>query len=91
MIYGFGNKSWKIETFAGKGTHTEYRKAEEYAKKYGGKVKDCQHTKGHGWIETKDGRAYAEVHWSQCKGVGKFDFFIKEWLDESDAEDDGNI
>ena len=61
---------------------TPYRKAYKYAEK-GGKVEDWEHVKGTGWLDTEDGPRKVEVHWSQCPGIGKHDFFIKEWLDES--------
>lgn len=68
------------EVFAGKGTKNEYRNAEKYAKKYGGKVENWQHVKAVGTLSTPDGDNEAEIHWSQCEGIGKEDFFIKKWL-----------
>ncbi|MCD8328833.1 MAG: hypothetical protein LUC25_07055 [Ruminococcus sp.] len=76
-----GTKIQNVEVFAGKGTKTEFRKAEKYANKYGGVAEDWQHAKGYGVVETLDGDRRAEVHWVQCQNIGKFDFFIKEWLD----------
>ena len=76
-----GTKIQNIEVFAGKGTHTIYRNADKYAKKYGGKAEDWQHVKGFGWLATADGDTKAEVHWSQCEKIGKFDFFVKRWLE----------
>ncbi len=76
-----GKKIVNIEVFAGKGTKTKYRIAPYYAKKYGGKAEDWQHVKGFGWLETQDGNRIAEVHWSQHYKQGKFDFFVKRWLD----------
>jgi hypothetical protein len=75
-----GTKLQNVEVFAGKGTHSVYRKAEEYADLYGGKVEDWQHVKGFGWLETPEGDQRAEIHWSQCANIGKFDFFVKRWL-----------
>ena len=69
------------EVFAGKGTRTKYEKAENYAKKYGGKAEDWQHVKGFGSISTPDGDREVEIHWSQCEGIGKKELFIKKWLD----------
>ena len=82
-VYHFveGTHIQNIETFAGKKTKVVYRDAWKFADKYGGNVADWQHTKGFGWIATEAGERYVEVHWSQCAGVGKYDFFIKEWLD----------
>ena len=71
-----------VEVFAGKGSRTEFRKAEKYAERHGGKAEDWQHVKGHGVIETPEGDRPAEVHWVQCSGIGKFDFFVKRWEDE---------
>ena len=82
-VYHFveGTHIQNVETFAGKKTKVVYRDAWKFADKYGGNVADWQHTKGFGWIATEEGERYVEVHWSQCAGVGKHDFFIKEWLD----------
>lgn len=77
-----GSRIQNVEVFAGKGTKTEFRKASKYADRYGGAVEDWQHVKGHGVIETTDGDRKAEVHWVQCEGIGKFDFFVKQWEDE---------
>ena len=82
-VYHFveGTHIQNIETFAGKKTKVVYRDAWKFADKYGGNVADWQHTKGFGWIATEEGERFVEVHWSQCTGFGKHDFFIKEWLD----------
>lgn len=77
-----GSKIQNVEVFAGKGTKTEFRKASKYAERYGGSADDWQHVKGHGVIETPDGDRKAEVHWVQCQGIGKFDFFVKGWEDD---------
>lgn len=76
-----GTKIQNVEVFAGKGTNTIYRNANKYVKKYGGNAEDWQHVKGIGWLETFDGEIKAEVHWSQCENIGKFDFFVKRWLE----------
>ena len=70
-----------VEVFAGGRSKTPYRNAYKYAEK-GGKVEDWEHVKAVAWLNTEEGPRKAEVHWSQCKGIGKHDFFIKEWLDE---------
>lgn len=77
-----GSRIQNVEVFAGKGTRTEFRKAQKYAEQHGGSPEDWQHVKGHGLVETADGDRKAEVHWVQCEGVGKFDFFVKRWEDE---------
>lgn len=76
-----GTKLQNVEVFAGKGTRTPFRKADETAEKFGGKAKDWQHVKGFGTLDTPDGDRNVEVHWVQCQGFGKHDFFIKRWLD----------
>ena len=76
-----GSKLQNVEVFAGKGTGTPYRKAYKYANRIGGKPEDWQHVKGNGWIAATDADRFAEVHWSQCEGFGKHDFFVKRWLD----------
>lgn len=70
------------KVFAGKGGPKAYDLAEYYANKYGGKPEDWMHVKGFGYVETDDGIFRAEIHWSECEGIGKVDPFIKEWLDE---------
>ena len=77
-----GSRLQNVEVFAGKGSRTVYRDAYKYADTIGGKISDWQHVKGHGIIATDDGDRPAEVHWSQCEGLGKHDFFIKRWEDE---------
>lgn len=76
-----GTKIQNPEVFAGKGTNKELKIAEKYANKYGGAPEDWQHVKGYGVLETEDGDRKAEVHWMQCEGIGKYDFFVKEWLE----------
>lgn len=76
-----GTKIQDVEVFAGKGVKSPFRKAEKYADRYGGKPEDWQHAKGFGVLATLEGDREAEVHWVQCSGVGKFEFFVKEWLD----------
>lgn len=70
-----------VTVFAGKGSRTAFRKADKYASRYGGDPADWQHVKGKGVLDTPDGDRAAEVHWVQCSGIGKFEFFIKEWLE----------
>lgn len=76
-----GTRLQDQETFAGKGTKNTYRKAENYAKKYGGKVEDWQHTKATGTVDYYGESRKAELHYSQCEGIGKVEFFIKRWLE----------
>lgn len=76
-----GSKLQNVEVFAGKGTKKELRIAGKYAERYGGNPEDWQHVKGHGILDTDDGDRKAEVHWMQCEGYGKHDFFVKKWED----------
>ncbi len=77
-----GTKLTNKEVFAGKGKKTPYRNAWKYAEKYPGtRAQDWQHVKGIGIVSTPDGDFKAEIHWSQCEGVGKVDMFVKKWLE----------
>lgn len=76
-----GTRIQNTEVFAGKGSRVVFRKAEKYAERYGGKPEDWQHVKGFGVLSTYDGDREAEVHWVQCEKIGKYEFFVKEWLD----------
>ena len=76
-----GIKLANVEVFAGKGVKKEYKKAERYAEKYGGKPEDWQHVKGTGTVDYYGEYRDAELHWSQCEGIGKEEFFIKRWLE----------
>ena len=76
-----GTRLQDVQVFAGKGSKKPYRRAWRFANQHGGKAEDWQHVKGIGYLATEEGDRRAEVHWSQCPGVGKFEFFIKEWLD----------
>lgn len=76
-----GTKIQNVKVFAGKGTNVTFRQAAFYAERYGGKPEDWQHVKGFGALSTFDGERNAEIHWVQCDGIGKHEFFVKEWLD----------
>ena len=77
-----GTSVKNVETFAGKETKVRYRNAYKYAEKYGGNEEDWQHVKGNALLRTEDGDRMAEIHWSQAENIGKFDPFVKRWLDE---------
>jgi hypothetical protein len=77
-----GSHLQNVEVFAGKGGYKPYNKAWKYARDFGGKVEDWQHVKGFGLVDYYGEAREAELHWSQCAGFGKHDFFIKRWLDE---------
>lgn len=76
-----GTRIQDVEVFAGKGVKTPYRNAWKYVRDFGGKEKDWQHVKGKGILDYYGEDRRAEVHWSQCAGIGKVDFFIKRWLE----------
>lgn len=76
-----GTRLQNVEVFAGKGSKVAYRKAYKYADKYGGNIEDWQHVKAKGVLATQEGDRAAEIHWSQCEGIGKYDFFVKRWLE----------
>ncbi len=76
-----GSKLQNKEVFAGKGSKDKYRNAYIFAEKYGGAVEEWQHVKAISTLDTPEGERKAEVHWSQCDGYGKHDFFLKRWLD----------
>ena len=69
------------QVFAGKGTKVPYRIAIRYAEKWGGNPEDWQHVKAIGILSTPDGDRKAELHWSQCDGIGKKDMNLKRWLE----------
>ncbi len=81
FYFAEGTKLQDVEVFAGKGANTAFRKAPKYANLHGGKTENWQHVKGFGYLDTPDGEYYAEVHWVQCEGIGKFDFFVKRWIE----------
>ena len=76
-----GSKIQNIEVFAGKGVKDTFRKADVYAKKYGGKPENWQHAKGIGKIDYYGEERKANIHWVQCERYGKHEFFVKEWLE----------
>lgn len=76
-----GSYLQNVEVFAGKGASKPYQKAAAFAERYGGNPDNWQHTKGIGSVDYYGETRKAELHWSQCEGVGKCEFFIKEWLE----------
>ena len=76
-----GSHLQDVSVFAGKSVATPYRNAAEFARVYGGEPENWQHVKGVGSVDFYGESRKAELHWSQCEGVGKFEFFIKEWLE----------
>ena len=76
-----GTRLQNVEVFAGKGVKKSYRKADTYSERYGGSPGDWQHVKGIGTVDYYGEGREAELHWSQCNGIGKVEFFIKRWLE----------
>ena len=76
-----GTKIQNVQVFAGKGTRVKFRNAAKYAERYGGKPSDWQHVKGFCELVTTDGNQKAEIHWVQCEGIGKKEFFVKRWFE----------
>ena len=86
-VYRFveGTYIQNVYVFAGKGSRTVYRNAYKYVEKFRDvketKAEDWQHVKGDGVLDYHGEHRKAEVHWSQCEGIGRVDFFIKKWLE----------
>ena len=76
-----GTHLQNVEVFAGKGVKEPYRNAQNYASAFGGDEANWQHVKGIGVVDYFGEPRRAELHWSQCEGHGKHDFFIKRWLE----------
>ena len=76
-----GTSLRNVQVFAGKGVKKPYERAWKYADKFGGNADDWQHVKGIGTVDYYGEYRDAELHWSQCDGYGKHDFFIKRWLE----------
>lgn len=76
-----GSHLEKVRVFAGKGVDTPYHNAWKYVRKHPGtKEEDWQHVKGFGDVDYYGEPRRAELHWSQCEGIGIDDIFVKEWL-----------
>ena len=52
--------------------------------KHGEKVENLQHAKEIGIVYYNDEKCRDEFHWSQCNGIGKFDFLLRSGLNESE-------
>ena len=74
-----------VKVIAGKGVRREIddinRLVETYLKSNGEKTspKDWQKVVGTAIIEVESGKK-AEIHWYQCKDIGKVEYKIKRWL-----------
>lgn len=76
-----GSRLQDVQVFAGKGTRTEFRDAAKYAERYGGSPDAWQHAKGIGMVDFYGEEIMAELHWVQCDGIGRFEFFVKRWFE----------
>lgn len=74
-----GTKITKVEVFAGKGCSKEFRDAEKYAKRWGGKAEDWQHCSGNAKITNGSKVLTREVHWVQGRDGKVREAFIKEY------------
>lgn len=72
-----GTNITKVEVFAGKGCSKEFRDAEKYAKRWGGKPKDWQHCSGIAQITNGIKEFTREVHWVQGDDQIPHEAFIK--------------
>lgn len=74
-----GTKITQVEAFAGKGCKREFRDAEKYAKRYGGKKEDWQHCSGRAVLTNGQHDFSREVHWVQGADGKMHEAFIKEY------------
>lgn len=73
-----GTKLTEVHVFAGKGCSKEFRDAQKYANRYGGKASDYQHCSGIGYITDGTKTLKREIHWVQGKDGKMREAFIKE-------------
>lgn len=74
-----GTKLTEVHVFAGKGCSKEFRDADKYAKRYGGKASDWQHCSGKATITNGEKTLSREVHWVQGADGRMREAFIKEY------------
>ena len=74
-----GTKLTEVHVFAGKGCSKEFRDADKYAKRYGGKASDWQHCSGKATITNGSKTLDREVHWVQGADGKMREAFIKEY------------
>ncbi|MCC8014661.1 MAG: hypothetical protein LIO87_05650 [Eubacterium sp.] len=73
-----GSTITKIVDFAGPGKKNPVRKEAKLIKRYGGTVGKWKHTRGEATVYNKDGStSKAELHWFECKGVGRVELRVK--------------
>lgn len=82
--YSFASDVTGIYAFAGKGSSKEFRDAEKYADRYGGKASDWQHCAGFATITNGDKSFDVEVHWVQLEGGHIREAFIKRRVKKND-------
>ena len=74
-----GTEIRNVYVFAGKGCSKEFRDAEKYAKRWGGKAVDWQHCAGKAVITNGTKDFVREVHWVQGADGKMREAFIKEY------------
>ena len=46
------------------------------------KIEDWEKVAGIGFVTNGEKRRKCELHWYQCKNIGKIEFKVKKWIDE---------
>lgn len=72
-----GSKITEVQVFAGKGCSKEFRDAEKYARRWGGKKEDWQHCAGQAQITNGRKVFNREIHWVQGADGKMREAFIK--------------
>ena len=72
-----GSKITEVQVFAGKGCSKEFRDAEKYARRWGGKKEDWQHCAGQAQITDGQKVLRREIHWVQGADGKMREAFIK--------------
>ena len=80
--YSFASDVTGVYAFCGKGSSREFRDAEKFAKRYGGKASNWQHCAGYATITNGKYSAKAEIHWVQLEGGNIREAFVKYWEDD---------
>lgn len=81
-----GSTITSVKVIAGNGVKRQIddikRLVEKYKKNNGDDTKERDWQKMIGFATIKENNKIAEVHWYQCKDIGKVEFKVKRWLDE---------
>jgi len=79
--YRFASDVTGVYAFAGKGSSKEFRDADKYVRRYGGKASDWQHCAGFASITNGRTSFNVEVHWVQLENGDIREAFIKRRVD----------